>query len=102
MKKSMVALLLASAFTFGAAGLSFAAKPECTVDGVNGNKVTVTCEKCDGLKAGDKVKAAKAECTIDGVDGNKVTMTCGKSEGMKAGETIKIRAAHKRAAAEGC
>jgi hypothetical protein len=102
MKKSMVALLLASAFTFGAAGASFAAKSECTVDGVAGNKVTVNCEKCEGLKAGDKVRAAKSECTIDGVDGNKVTMTCEKSEGLKAGETIKMRGAHKRAAAEGC
>jgi len=102
MKKTMVALLLASAFTFAAAGASFAAKSECTVDGVDGNKVTVTCEKCEGLQAGAKVKAAKAECTVDGIDGNKVTMTCDKSGTLKAGETVKVRPAQKRAAAEGC
>ena len=56
MKKSMCALVLALAFTFVAAGASFAAKLECTVDGVSSDKVTMTCEKTDTLKAGEKVK----------------------------------------------
>ena len=56
MKKSMCALIVASVFTFVAAGASFAAKVECTVDGVSANKVTMTCEKADTLKAGEKVK----------------------------------------------
>ena len=56
MKKSLCALVLASLFTFVAVGASFAAKAEdggknwaddCTVDSVNGDKITVTCEKLD-------------------------------------------------------
>ena len=58
MKKSMCALLLASLFTFVAVGASFAAKVDCTVDGVNADKVTMTCdkEKAKALQAGEKVK----------------------------------------------
>ena len=61
MKKSMCALIVASVFTFVAAGASFAAKVECTVDGVNADKVTMTCEKADTLKAGEKVKVSTAK-----------------------------------------
>ncbi len=49
-----------AAFVFSA-GAVFAAK--CTVDSVDGNKVTVTCDKADDMKAGDAVtiKAAKGK-----------------------------------------
>ena len=56
MKKSICALMLASLFTFVVVGASFAAKVNCTVDGVDGDKVTMTCEKADTMKAGDKAK----------------------------------------------
>ena len=59
MKKIVTAVMIA-AFVFSA-GAVFAAK--CTVDSVDGNKVTVTCDKGDDMKAGDAVtiKAAKGK-----------------------------------------
>jgi len=58
MKKSMLALLMASLFTVAAVSASFAAKVECTVDSVNADQVTMTCEKgkASAMKAGEKVK----------------------------------------------
>lgn len=55
MKKGIVAVLMALAFAVSTAGVGFAAKVKCTVDGVDGDKVTMTCKKADKLKAGDKV-----------------------------------------------
>ncbi|MDR3088213.1 MAG: hypothetical protein LBU39_00125 [Desulfobulbaceae bacterium] len=67
MKKSMLALLLAASFTFVAVGASFAAKVDCTVDGVDGDKVTMTCEKSKGLEAGAKVKVdTKKKAAVEG------------------------------------
>jgi hypothetical protein len=51
MKKIITAMMIA-AFVFSA-GSVFAAK--CTVDSVDGMKITVTCDKDDGMKAGDAV-----------------------------------------------
>jgi ABC-type transporter Mla subunit MlaD len=56
MNKKIVALAMAVVFSFCTAGLGFAAKLKCTVDGVDGDKVTMTCEDAGKLKAGDKVK----------------------------------------------
>ncbi len=56
MNKKIVALAMAVVFSFCTAGLGFAAKLKCTVDEVAGDKVTMTCEDADKLKAGDKVK----------------------------------------------
>ncbi len=56
MKKRIMAALVALFFIAGTAGLGFAAKLKCTVDGVEGDKVTLTCEDADKLKAGDKLK----------------------------------------------
>lgn len=61
MKKGIVSLFLALVFAFASASVSMAAKVECTVDSVEGNKVTMTCEKADGFKAGDKVKVPTAK-----------------------------------------
>ncbi len=61
MKKGIVSLFLALVFAFASAGVSLAAKVDCTVDSVEGNKVTMTCEKADGFKAGDKVKVPTAK-----------------------------------------
>ena len=59
MKKIVTAVMIA-AFVFSA-GAVFAAK--CTVDSVDGTKITLTCDKDDGMKAGDAVtvRAAKGK-----------------------------------------
>jgi hypothetical protein len=54
--KKIVAGLCALFFVVSVAGVSVAAKLKCTVDGVKGDKVTMTCEKADKLKEGDKLK----------------------------------------------
>ncbi len=59
MKKIVtVAMVIAFAVSAGAA---LASKVSCTVDSVDGDKVTMTCKKADKLKAGAAVtvKAAK-------------------------------------------
>lgn len=54
MKKGIIALALA--MVIGTAGASLAARVTCTVDAVDGDKVTMTCKKADKMEAGDKVK----------------------------------------------
>jgi hypothetical protein len=54
--KKIVAGLCALFFIVSVAGVSVAAKLKCTVDGVDGDKVTLTCEDADKLKKGDKLK----------------------------------------------
>ena len=61
MNKKIVTLALAMVFALSTAGLGFAAKLKCTVDTVEGDKVTMTCEKADKMKAGDKVKVSAAK-----------------------------------------
>jgi hypothetical protein len=64
MSKKLLTLALAVAFIASTATVSLAAKIKCTVDTVEGDKVTMTCDKAGDLKAKDKVevkiKAAKA------------------------------------------
>lgn len=60
MKKGIISLALALIMAMCTAGASFAAKVNCTVDAVDGDKVTMTCEKADKMKAGDKVKVSTA------------------------------------------
>jgi hypothetical protein len=60
MKKKIVAFAMALVFAFCTAGLGFAAKLKCTVDKVDGEKVTMTCEKADKMAAGDEVKVTPA------------------------------------------
>ena len=57
--KKMVTVVMVVAFALSA-GAAFAKSDKCTVDGVDGDKVTMTC-KGTKMKAGDKVtvKAAK-------------------------------------------
>lgn len=52
-------LIIAMALTFACAGVVVAAKVKCTVDEVNGDKVTMTCKNADKLEAGDKVTVKK-------------------------------------------
>ncbi|BCO10063.1 hypothetical protein GF1_24390 [Desulfolithobacter dissulfuricans] len=58
--KKVVTVVMVVAFALSA-GVAMAAKVKCTVDSVDGDKVTMTCKKANKLKAGQKVtvKAAK-------------------------------------------
>jgi hypothetical protein len=56
MNKTIVSLAMAVVFALSTVGVGFAASVKCTVDGVEGDKVTMTCEKADKMEAGDKVK----------------------------------------------
>ncbi len=58
MKKVIVAVVLSLAFA--ASGVAIAGTTKCTVDSVDGDKVTMTCKKAK-FAVGDavKVKAAK-------------------------------------------
>jgi len=57
MNKKIVILALALVFALTTASVGFA-KLKCTVDSVDGDKVTMTCKKADKLTAGDKVKVS--------------------------------------------
>ena len=63
MNKKIVAFAMAVVFYLCTAGLGFAAKLKCTVDEVDGDKVTMTCAKADKLTKGDKVKVSPAKKT---------------------------------------
>ena len=56
--KKIVAGLCALFFVVSVAGISVAAKLKCTVDSVEGEKVTMMCAKADKLKKGDKIKVS--------------------------------------------
>lgn len=67
MNKKIVCFAMAMAFALSTASVGFAAKLKCTVDGVDGDKVTMTCEKADKLAPGDKVKVSTAKkATVEG------------------------------------
>jgi hypothetical protein len=57
----MVAFAMALVFALSTAGIGFAAKLKCTVDEVVSDKVTMTCEGADKMKAGDKVKVTPSK-----------------------------------------
>ena len=61
MKRKLAASLVAFAFAMSVAGLGYAAKVNCKVDAVEGEKVTMTCEDAAKLAPGDKVKVASAK-----------------------------------------
>jgi Ni2+-binding GTPase involved in maturation of urease and hydrogenase len=56
MKKRMLSAALVLFFVMGSVGSGFAAKLKCTVDSIDGEKVTMMCEKADKLKKGDKLR----------------------------------------------
>jgi len=58
MNKKIVSIALVLLFALSTATVGFAAKLKCTVDSVDGDKVTMTCGKADKMKAGDKVKVS--------------------------------------------
>lgn len=55
MKKIMAAAFVLL-FVVGTASISFGAKLKCEVTSVEGDKVMMTCEDADKLKAGDKLR----------------------------------------------
>ena len=64
--KKVISAVMVAAFVMSAS-VVLAAKVTCTVDAVDGDKVTMTCEKADKLKAGDKVSVkAKKKKAIEG------------------------------------
>jgi hypothetical protein len=68
MNKKIIVIAMVMAFALSAAGLGFAAKLKCTVDGVAGEVVTMTCKKADKLAVGDKVKVSppKKKAAVEG------------------------------------
>ncbi|MFZ5765971.1 MAG: selenite/tellurite reduction operon protein ExtJ [Thermodesulfobacteriota bacterium] len=67
MSKKLLTLALAAVFLASTASVSLAAKIKCTVDSVEGDKVTMTCSGADDLKAGDNVEVkAKKGKAIEG------------------------------------
>jgi hypothetical protein len=64
--KKIISLAMAAAFVVSASTV-FAASVKCTVDAVEGDKVTMTCDKADSLTAGDSVTVkAKKKKAIEG------------------------------------
>jgi ABC-type transporter Mla subunit MlaD len=53
--KKLVTVVMVVAFALSA-GSVMAGSVSCTVDSIDGDKVTMTCKKADKLKVGDKVK----------------------------------------------
>ncbi len=54
--KKILAAAFVLLFVVGTASASFAAKVKCTVESVEGEKVTLTCEDADKFKSGDELK----------------------------------------------
>lgn len=54
--KRMMAAAFVLLFVVGTATASFGAKVKCEVTDVEGETVTLTCEKADKFKKGDKLK----------------------------------------------
>ena len=52
--KKLVTVAMVVAFALSA-GTALAAKVKCSVDGVEGDKVTMTCKDAGKMKKGDKV-----------------------------------------------
>jgi len=68
MKTKILTGALVLLFALGTAGVSFGANAKCTVESVDGDKVTMTCEDADKMSAGDevKVKLPKKKGAIEG------------------------------------
>lgn len=67
MKKAIVSVVLA--LTFAVSTVAVAATVKCTVDSVDGNKVTMTCKKASKLKAGDSVKVKAKRSASAAIEG---------------------------------
>ncbi len=67
MNKAIVSVVLA--LTFAVSTVAIAATVKCTVDSVEGDKVTMTCKKADKLKAGDAVKVKSKKSGAAAIEG---------------------------------
>ena len=61
MNKKIAACVVTFAFALGVAGFGYAAKVDCEVTTVEGEKVTMTCKDAAKLAPGEKVKVASAK-----------------------------------------
>ena len=59
--KKVCAAAFVLMFIATTASMSFAARVKCEVTAVDGDTVTMTCEKPDNFKAGDKLKITPAK-----------------------------------------
>jgi hypothetical protein len=66
MKKGIISVVLA--LTFAVSTIAVAASVKCTVDSVDGDKVTMTCKK-NSFKAGDKVKVKGGKKKAAAIEG---------------------------------
>ncbi len=66
MKKAIVAVVLSLAFA--ASSVAVAGTTKCTVDAVDGDKVTMTCKGAK-FAAGDKVKVKSAKKKAAAIEG---------------------------------
>lgn len=65
--KKIVTAIMVVAFALSSAGLVMAQKLKCTVDSVEGDKVTMTCDGADKLSAGDEVQVrGKKKGAVEG------------------------------------
>ncbi|MHB8789557.1 MAG: selenite/tellurite reduction operon protein ExtJ [Desulfobulbaceae bacterium] len=65
--KKLVTAVMVMVFALSSAGFVMAAK--CTVDTIDGDKVTLTCEGADKLKAGDAVEVKSGKKGKKGYEG---------------------------------
>lgn len=64
--KKVISAVMVAAFVMSAS-VVMAAKVTCTVDAVDGDKVTATCKNADKLKVGDAITVkAKKKKAIEG------------------------------------
>ncbi len=67
MNRKIVMLGMVVLFTLSSVSLGFAKNIKCTVDSVEGEKVTMTCKDADKFKAGDEVKVkVKSKKAVEG------------------------------------
>ncbi|PID74508.1 MAG: hypothetical protein CSB32_00390 [Desulfobacterales bacterium] len=67
--KKLTVIAMASLFAMSVASAAVAATPKCTVEAVEGTKVTLDCKECaDKMKVGDevKVKLPKEKAAVEG------------------------------------
>ncbi|HHO47012.1 MAG TPA: hypothetical protein ENN06_00905 [Desulfobacteraceae bacterium] len=65
--KKLVTAIMVVAFALSSAGIVMAQKLTCTVDVVEGDKVTMTCKGADKLTAGDEVQVrGKKKGAVEG------------------------------------
>lgn len=63
--KKLILVAMVAAFVLSSS-MVMAATIKCKVDSVDGDKVTMTCDKADKLKSGDKVKVKAAKKAYEG------------------------------------